>query len=147
MNLKISRVSNIKVVSKFPDIIFPIMWIEEGIEELSPPIKRWVYLATTFSDVAAPVFTYGCIFLGGSILVFIFVKAYKSILFADPRIERGKERLTKELRDIRRGSSFLVNGQPKLLILRDSYTLLNNINGDGATTEQEPSEPWPLKPT
>ena len=123
------------------------MWIEEGIEELSPPIKRWVYLATTFSDVAAPVFTYGCIFLGGSILVFMFVKAYKSILFADPRIERGKERLTKELRDIRRGSSFLVNGQPKLLILRDSYTLLNNINGDGATTEQEPSEPWPLKPT
>ncbi|KAK6644994.1 hypothetical protein RUM43_001270 [Polyplax serrata] len=130
MNLKISKVSNIKVVAKFPDIIFPIMWIEEGVEELTPPIKRWLYIATTFSDVAVPVFTYGCICIGSSILLYVFVNAYKNLLFADPRIELGKERLTRELREIRRGSSVLVNSQPRLLILRDSYTLLDNLTGD-----------------
>lgn len=130
MNLKLAKVSNIKVASKLPEMMFPIMWIEEGVEELTPSIKRWVYLATTFSDVAVPLFTYGCICTGASILLFIFVKAYKDILFSDPRIEKGKERITRELRELRRGSSFLINGQPRLLILRDSYTLLDNINGD-----------------
>lgn len=130
MNLKVKRASNIKIVSQFPDIVFPIMWIEEGVEELTPAIQRWIYLATTFSETAVPVFTYGCICTGAFTLIFIFVKAYKSVVFTDERIERGKERITRELRDLRRGSSFIVNGHPRLLILRDSYTLLNNINGD-----------------
>lgn len=130
MNLKVKRASNIKIASKFPDIVFPIMWIEEGVADLSPPIQRWIYLATTFSETAVPVFTYGCICIGAFILIFIFVKAYKSVVFTDERIERGKERITRELRELRRGSSFIVNGHPRLLILRDSYTLLNNINGD-----------------
>ena len=59
LNLKVERQPHIGVVSHFPDIVFPVMWLEEGIEELTPSIRRWVYLATTFSDIAVPCASYG----------------------------------------------------------------------------------------
>ncbi|XP_069685569.1 scavenger receptor class B member 1 [Periplaneta americana] len=122
-NLKVERSPNIHSVSKFPDIVFPIIWIQEGVAELTPVIRRWLYLATTVAEIAAPILSYSCIAVGILILVGVFVKAYKNIVFTKETLERGKETL-------RRGSSFIVNGQHRLLIIRDSYTLLNNVNTD-----------------
>lgn len=130
LNLKVERAPSIHVVSKFPNIVFPIMWLEEGVSDLPPVIQRWIYLATSFAETAVPLFTYGCITVGALVLIVMFVRAYRSVVLPDTRIERGKERITRELRELRRGSSFMVNGHPRLLILRDSYTLLDNINGE-----------------
>lgn len=57
--------------------------------------------------------------LGAFFLVLAFIGAYRNVVFTRENIERGKEQF-------RRGSSFLVNGQHRLLIIRDSYTLLHN---------------------
>ncbi|KAL0281623.1 UNVERIFIED_CONTAM: hypothetical protein PYX00_002556 [Menopon gallinae] len=130
LNLKVPLTNRISLASKFRGIILPVMWLEEGIEDLTPAIQRWIYLATTFSGTAVPVFTYGFIVLGAVILVSVFVRAYRNLVFPDESLEIGREMLTRELRELRRGSSFIINNSPKLLILRDSYTLLNNINGE-----------------
>lgn len=120
VNLKVERQPNIGVVANFPDIVFPIMWIEEGIEELTPSIRRWVYLATTFADVAVPCVSYGLILVGLITIIVVFVKAYNNVVFTHEAIELGK-------RTIRRGSSFLVNQQHRLLVNKDSnYVLLSN---------------------
>jgi hypothetical protein len=95
----------------------------QGIAELTPSIRHWVYLATTVAEMAAPVFSYGSIILGTLILVGVFVKAYKNVVFTKETLEKGKETL-------RRGSSFILNGQHRLLIIRDSYTLLNDVSMD-----------------
>lgn len=95
----------------------------QGITELTPSIQHWVYLATTVAEVIAPIFEYGSIALGILILVGVFIKAYKNVVFTKEALEKGKETL-------RRGSSFIVNGQHRLLIIRDSYSLLNNVNTD-----------------
>lgn len=121
LNLKVEHQPHIGVVSNFPDIVFPIMWVEEGIEELTPSIRRWVYLATTFSDVAVPCTSYGLILVGMIIITTVFVKAYNNAVFTHEAIELGK-------RTIRRSSTLLVNGQHKLLMTRESYVLLNNDN-------------------
>ncbi|XP_046980078.1 scavenger receptor class B member 1 [Schistocerca americana] len=122
LNLRTER-SSTSVVSNFPSITFPIIWLEEGVEELTPPIKRWIFLATTVADIAVPILNYGCIVAGLAVLAFMFVRTYKNVVFTKETLERGKKTL-------RRGSSFIVNGQHRLLILRDSYTLLNNISTD-----------------
>lgn len=96
------------------------MWLEEGIDELTPSIRRWIYLSTTFAEIAVPIFTYGLIVLGALVLTTVVCKAYKNnhVLTHDA-IELGK-------RTIRRGSSFLINGQHRLLVVRESYVLLDN---------------------
>lgn len=123
MNLKIEQQRIISVVKNFPDIVFPIIWIEEGIEDVPPPIKRWLYLATTFIDVAVPCVTYGLILVGLTTIIMVFVKAYNSPVLAHEAIELGKK-------TIRRGSSFLINGQHRLMSGRDSYILLSNNDID-----------------
>jgi len=95
------------------------MWVEEGVEELPPSVRRLVYLATTFADIAVPCLTYGMILVGLTIIFMVFVKTYNSPVLAHEAIELGK-------RTIRRGSSFLINGQHRLMIGRDSYILLSN---------------------
>lgn len=122
-NLKVEHSPNIHSVAKFPDIVFPIIWLQEGIAELTPSIRRWVYLSTTIAEVSASIFGYGSIVLGILILVGVFIKAYKNVVFTKETLEKGKETL-------RRGSSFIINGQHRLLIIRDSYSLLNNVNTD-----------------
>lgn len=127
LNLKIEHQPHIGVVSNFPDIVFPIMWLEEGIEELTPSIRRWVYLATTFSEVAAPCTSYGLILVGMIIIFAVLVKAYNNVVFTQEAIELGK-------RTIRRGSTLLANGQQKLLMTRDTYILLSNDNIEESVT-------------
>lgn len=118
LNLKVERAWNIASVKNFPSMVYPIMWLEEGVDELTPEIRTWVYLATTVADLAVPILNYGMISLGAFILIVVFVKAYKNIVFTKQTIEIG-------MKTIRRGSTFIVNGQHRLMIVRDSYTLLN----------------------
>ena len=117
LNLKVEHQPDISAVANFTDIVFPIMWLEEGIEELTPSIRRWVYLATTFTDIAVPLLTYGLILVGLVSLLYIGYKAYSNVILTHEAIELGK-------RTIRRGSSFIINGQHRLLMTKDSYVLL-----------------------
>lgn len=119
LNLKVEHQPDISATAKFPDIVFPIMWLEEGIDELTPPIRRWIYLSTTFMDVAAPCFTYGLILIGFAVITTVIIKTYNNLRFAEEAVELGK-------RTIKRSSSLIVNGQHRLIIARDSYILLNN---------------------
>lgn len=120
LNLKVDHQPDIKTVANFPDIVFPIMWLEEGIDELTPSIRRWIYLATTFADTAVPCISYGLIIIGVVTIVTVFVKVYNSVILTHEAVELGK-------RTIRRGSSF-INVQHRLLVTRESYILLNNDN-------------------
>ncbi|XP_025830751.1 scavenger receptor class B member 1 isoform X2 [Agrilus planipennis] len=119
LNLRVEQAENVRPVSRFPNIVYPIMWLEEGIDELTPSIRRWVYLATTVSEVACPLFTYGSIFFGSCILVGVFVNAYKSLLFTKETIEGG-------MRTLRQQGVYLANGRSNSVISRDSYVLLEN---------------------
>ncbi|XP_046660020.1 scavenger receptor class B member 1 isoform X1 [Homalodisca vitripennis] len=119
LNLKVEH-AEIHPVRNFPDIVFPIMWLEEGVAELTPGIHTWVFMSTTFADHVAPVIQYGLIVIGSLTLIVVFVRAYKNLVFTAENIELGKQKL-------RRGSSFIVNGQHRLLIIRDSYQVLHNL--------------------
>ncbi|XP_015122216.1 scavenger receptor class B member 1 [Diachasma alloeum] len=119
LNLKVENQPAIKAVANFPDIVFPIMWLEEGIDELTPSIRRWVYLSTTFADAAVPCITYGLILVGIVVITTVLVKTYTNVMPAHEAIELGK-------RTIRRGSTFIVNGQNRVMVVKESYILLNH---------------------
>lgn len=46
INLAVSQVVDIKQVANFPDIVFPILWFEEGIDSLPDEITDLMLLAT-----------------------------------------------------------------------------------------------------
>jgi hypothetical protein len=77
-----------------------------------------------------PTTEYSMILAGMAILVIVFVRTYKDMVFTRENIELGKEKL-------RRGSSLLAHPQARgLLILRDSYSILPN-NPSNASFMQE----------
>lgn len=105
LNMKVDKAPSVYVnnINKFPDIIFPVMWLEEGIPEITTPIWRWIYLATTVGPIAAPLITYTLIVGGLLALAIIFVKAYKSVVIGQNSleiVEIGRETL-------RRGSTLI----------------------------------------
>ncbi|XP_014255166.1 scavenger receptor class B member 1 isoform X2 [Cimex lectularius] len=118
LNLKVTQ-ANLGLTRKFPSIMMPIVWVEEGAEELPDYLIRWIYLSTTLAEWLVPLCSYVTVAFGALILVGVFIRTYRSMVFTKENVELGKSKL-------RRGSSFFVNGQHKLLILRDSYTLLRN---------------------
>ncbi|CAG9800444.1 unnamed protein product [Chironomus riparius] len=122
LNLRVEHAPAIKCVEKFRDFLFPIMWLEEGISELTPPIRRWIYLGTVFAPTAIPLFSYGMVVGGAFIIIFVFIQAYKNFVFSsDPTIEI----LEMGRRSLRRGSSLLITGPHKILVhQRDHYHLL-----------------------
>lgn len=86
-----------------------------------------MYLGTVFAPNAAPVMAYGLIVSGAFMLIFVFVRAYKNFVFnTDPTIEI----LEMGRRSIRRGSSFLIQHQHRLMMQRDSYVLLKTTNNN-----------------
>ncbi|XP_063392440.1 scavenger receptor class B member 1 [Cydia fagiglandana] len=128
LNIKVSRAPNIYVnsINKFPDIIFPVMWIEEGIHEVTTPIWRWIYLATTVGPIAAPLLTYSMIVFGTLTIIAVFIKAYKSFVIGQNSIEIveiGRETL-------RRGSMILHSTQ-KMCLREPPYILLPQTSIDG----------------
>ncbi|XP_030749243.1 scavenger receptor class B member 1-like [Sitophilus oryzae] len=124
LNLRIQQAPNINPVKDFKTMVFPVMWLEEGIDELTPPIRRWLYVATTFADVACPLMTYGFIIFGSCLIIAVFVNAYKSIMFTKKTIQIG-------MKNLRRGS--LLISSNRLISRRETYTLLEfpDVDADG----------------
>ncbi|KAI4454658.1 scavenger receptor class b type-1 sr-b1 [Holotrichia oblita] len=120
VNLKVNKSPKIRMMSKLPNMMLPIMWIEEGVTDLTPALKRYIYLATTFADIAYPLGTYGSILLGTCILIGVFINAYKSIMFT-------RETIEVSMRTLRRGSHLLHSNNHRLIIIRDSYSVLPEL--------------------
>lgn len=69
INLAVSQVVDIKQVANFPDIIFPILWFEEGIDGLPSEITGLMNLATTVPPKARCGLMIALFVLGGVLLV------------------------------------------------------------------------------
>ncbi|XP_037930275.1 scavenger receptor class B member 1-like, partial [Teleopsis dalmanni] len=123
LNLRVTRAPNVFPVKDFRDFVFPIMWMEEGISELTPAIRRWIYLATVFAPNIVPIISYLMIVSGAFAIIFTFVRVYQTFVFAcDPTLEI----LEMGRRSLRRGSSFIAHHQHKFMH-RESYTLLRTM--------------------
>ncbi|XP_073965249.1 scavenger receptor class B member debris buster isoform X2 [Choristoneura fumiferana] len=140
LNIKVSRAPNIHVnnIHKFPDIYFPVMWIEEGIHEVTTPIWRWIYLATRVAPIASQLLTYSMIFFGLLTLYVVFVRAYKSFVIGQNSmeiVEIGRETL-------KRGSTIILHGSQRLIPCRDtSYHMLTpQTSVDSGTVRCELSQ-------
>ncbi|XP_025422540.1 scavenger receptor class B member 1 isoform X2 [Sipha flava] len=70
INLAVSQVVDIKQVATFPDIVFPIMWFEEGIDELPDSVIQLLKLATQTPPVAKAALQYA-LFCSGVILLLL----------------------------------------------------------------------------
>ncbi|KAJ8706232.1 hypothetical protein PYW08_010858 [Mythimna loreyi] len=64
INLAVSQVIDIKQVANFPDIVFPILWFEEGIDELPEQVTSLLRLATQVPPIARNSLSYGLSALG-----------------------------------------------------------------------------------
>lgn len=131
LNLKVDQSIYISSLQNFRSFMFPVIWVEEGVAELTPSIRRWIYLATVFGPAALPILSYSMILAGSFMLMFIFVRAYKNFVFhSDPTVEL----LEMGRRSLRRGSSFLVQHQHRMMLhhvhQRDSYMLLKTNTND-----------------
>ncbi|EFA05670.1 scavenger receptor class B member 1 isoform X1 [Tribolium castaneum] len=83
INLAVSQVVDIKQVATFPDIIFPIMWFEEGLDGLPKEMTGLMGLATTVPPIARAALA-GVLFVMGAVLLLIAVW----------RLVRGANRLS-----------------------------------------------------
>ncbi|XP_014479622.1 PREDICTED: scavenger receptor class B member 1 [Dinoponera quadriceps] len=52
INLAVSQVRDIKQVASFPDIVFPIMWFEDCVDELPPQMRSLLKLAVELPPIA-----------------------------------------------------------------------------------------------
>ncbi|XP_003426273.1 scavenger receptor class B member 1 isoform X2 [Nasonia vitripennis] len=52
INLAVSQVRDIKQVASFPDIVFPIMWFEDGIDQLPEEVTSLLKMAVDLPPVA-----------------------------------------------------------------------------------------------
>uniref|UniRef100_A0A336MNJ0 Scavenger receptor class B member 1 n=2 Tax=Culicoides sonorensis TaxID=179676 RepID=A0A336MNJ0_CULSO len=69
INLAVSQVVDIKQVATFPDIVFPILWFEEGIDGLPDQITNLMQLATNVAPQAQAYGSIGMFVIG--LLLFI----------------------------------------------------------------------------
>lgn len=136
MNLKVEHAPQVEAVKSFRSFVFPIMWLEEGVSELTPPIRRWIYLGTVFAPIGLPILSYSLIVIGAVMVILMFVRAYQSFVFTnDPALEL----LEMGRRSLRRGSSIILNSQHRLVVHRDSYHLLKNQSNQEPVIRDEES--------
>ncbi|XP_028139088.1 lysosome membrane protein 2 isoform X1 [Diabrotica virgifera virgifera] len=83
INLAVSQVIDIKQVATFPDIIFPILWFEEGLDSLPAEMTGLMKIATTVPPIAKIV-----------ISVSLFVIGIVLLIIAIWRLLRGANRLS-----------------------------------------------------
>ena len=69
INLAVSQVMDIKQVENFPDIVFPILWFEEGIDGLPDEIVDLMKIATIVPDKAK--FVLMIAFFGLGVVLFL----------------------------------------------------------------------------
>ncbi|KAL3270736.1 hypothetical protein HHI36_021261 [Cryptolaemus montrouzieri] len=83
LNLAVSQVVDIKQVATFPDIVFPIMWFEEGLDGIPKQMTNLMGLATTLPPIAHAALSSSVIIVG---LVLLLVAIW--------RLVRGAHRLS-----------------------------------------------------
>ncbi|XP_017771039.1 PREDICTED: scavenger receptor class B member 1 isoform X2 [Nicrophorus vespilloides] len=83
INLAVSQVTDIKQVASFPDIIFPIIWFEDGIDSLPEEMTSLMALATSVPPVARAVLT-GILLVIGLLMLVVAIW----------RLVRGANRLS-----------------------------------------------------
>jgi scavenger receptor class B, member 1 len=69
INLAVSHVDDIKQVASFPDIIFPILWFEEGVNGLPDEVVNLMKLATDIPPKAKSILMIALFTLGGLLLI------------------------------------------------------------------------------
>ncbi|XP_043498614.1 scavenger receptor class B member 1 [Polistes fuscatus] len=69
INLAVSQVRDIKQVASFPDIIFPIMWFEDVIDELPPEMRSLLKMAVDLPPIVRAALSGGLAVLGVIILI------------------------------------------------------------------------------
>lgn len=69
INLAVSQVVDIKQVANFPDIVFPILWFEEGIDGLPDEVTDLMKLATTVPPKARSILMVALFALGTVLLI------------------------------------------------------------------------------
>ncbi|XP_075219275.1 epithelial membrane protein isoform X2 [Lycorma delicatula] len=69
INLAVSQVVDIKQVATFPDIVFPIMWFEDGIDGLPTEVTNLMNIATTIPPVARAALLHALFITGALLLV------------------------------------------------------------------------------
>lgn len=72
INLAVSQVIDIKQVANFPDIVFPILWFEEGIDGLPDEITDLMLLATKVPPKAKIILMIA-LFVLGTVLLLVSV--------------------------------------------------------------------------
>lgn len=69
INLAVSHVDDIKQVASFPDIIFPILWFEEGVNSLPDEVINLMKLATEIPPKAQSILMVALFTLGALLLI------------------------------------------------------------------------------
>ncbi|XP_077301238.1 scavenger receptor class B member 1-like [Arctopsyche grandis] len=64
INLAVSQVIDIKQVANFPDIVFPIIWFEDGIDDLPDEVAKLLRFGTNVPPIAKAILSYGLIAVG-----------------------------------------------------------------------------------
>lgn len=68
INLAVSQVLDIKQVANFPDIVFPILWFEEGIDDLPDEITNLMKFAANVPPKARRILI-AVFFVAGIVLL------------------------------------------------------------------------------
>uniref|UniRef100_A0A1I8PCZ6 Scavenger receptor class B member 1 n=1 Tax=Stomoxys calcitrans TaxID=35570 RepID=A0A1I8PCZ6_STOCA len=145
LNLRVTQAKHIFPVKDFRSFVFPVMWLEEGISDLTPAIRRWIYLATVFAPTVVPIGSYLMIAGGAIAIIYVFLRAYQNYVFAhDPTLEI----LEMGRRSLRRSSTFIAHHQHRFMH-RDSYTLLKSpstteVQSELTTTVTEMEDVIPI---
>ncbi|KAL1117907.1 hypothetical protein AAG570_004220, partial [Ranatra chinensis] len=69
INLAVSQVVDIKQVATFPDIVFPIMWFEDGVNGLPEEVSQLMNLASTLPPILKTALLYVLFILGVVLLL------------------------------------------------------------------------------
>ena len=94
---------------------------------MTTEIYRWIYTGIVLAPRIVPATEYLMIITGMIILIAVFVRTYKHLVFTRDKLEFGKMTL-------RRGSSLMAHPQ---MILRESYSILHNNSSEANFNEAQ----------
>ncbi|XP_043529819.1 scavenger receptor class B member 1 isoform X1 [Frieseomelitta varia] len=69
INLAVSQVRDIKQVASFPDIVFPILWFEDGIDELPAEMRGLMKMAVEIPPIARAAISGALAAIGAIVLI------------------------------------------------------------------------------
>uniref|UniRef100_T1H2B7 Scavenger receptor class B member 1 n=1 Tax=Megaselia scalaris TaxID=36166 RepID=T1H2B7_MEGSC len=124
LNLKVTNAPYISAVKNFRDFMFPIMWMEEGISELTPEIKRWIYLATVIAPNLIPLLSYIFILVGAIEVSIGIYRAYSGLY---PINGNYNEMQQIESQNLQRNFTFHNQGRRRYSLLLPNIDMTNHF--------------------